>query len=77
MKTRENWSATRYYARRLVETFTRTLRGGSGMQKLMTLAKVLYLVTCGLFPLIGRAHSSEFHLNLIPVGQTLDIAAQC
>jgi hypothetical protein len=47
------------------------------MQKLMTLAKVIYLVTCGLFPLIGRAHSSEFHLNLIPAGQTLHIAPQC
>ena len=77
MKTRESWSATRYYARRLVETFTRTLRGGSGMQKLMALAKVFYLVTCGLFPLIGLAHSSELHLNLIPAGQALDIASQC
>lgn len=42
----------------------------------MTLAKVLYLVTCGVFPLIGRAHSSEFHLNLIPTRQALDMAAR-
>ena len=28
-------------------------------------------------PLAGLAHSSEFHLNLIPARQTLEIAPQC
>ena len=47
------------------------------MQKLMTLPKAFYLFTSGLLPLIGLAHSSEFHLNLIPARQTLEIAPQC
>lgn len=42
----------------------------------MILAKVFYLVTYGLFPLIGLAHSSELHLNLIPTRQALDMAAR-
>jgi hypothetical protein len=47
------------------------------MRKLMTLPKALYLLTSGLLPLIGLAHSNEFHLNLIPARQTLEIAPQC
>ena len=47
------------------------------MQKLMILAKIFYLVAYGLLPLIGLAHSSELHFNLIPASQTLDIASQC
>jgi hypothetical protein len=43
----------------------------------MTLPKAFYLLTYGLLPLIGLAHSSEFHLNLIPARQTLLIAPQC
>ena len=47
------------------------------MQKLMTLPKAFYLFTSGFLPLAGLAHSSEFHLNLIPARQTLEIAPQC
>jgi hypothetical protein len=47
------------------------------MQKLMTLPKAFYLLTSGLMPLVGLAHSSEFHLNLISARQTLEIAPQC
>ena len=43
----------------------------------MTLPKAFYLFTSGLLPLIGLAHSSEFHLSLLPTGQTLEIAPQC
>ena len=47
------------------------------MQKLMTLPKAFYLFASGLLPLIGLAHSNEFHLNLISARQTLEIAPQC
>jgi hypothetical protein len=43
----------------------------------MTLMKAFYLITIGLLPLVGLAHTSEFHLNLIPTMQTLNIAPQC
>ena len=43
----------------------------------MTLTKAFFLFTYGLLPLAGLAHSGEFHLNLIPARQTLEIAPQC
>ena len=39
--------------------------------------KVIYLFKLGLMPLVGLAHSSEFHLSLVPTRQTLEIASQC
>ena len=43
----------------------------------MNLTKVFYLFKLGLMPLVGLAHSSEFHLNLIPTEQTLEIVSLC
>ena len=43
----------------------------------MNLTKVFYLFKLGLLPLVGLAHSSEFHLNLIPTEQTLEIVSLC
>ena len=43
----------------------------------MNHTKVVYLFKLGIMPLVGLAHSNEFHLNLIPTRQTLEIAPLC
>jgi len=47
------------------------------MQSSSTLPKPFPLLVWGLIPLLGLAHSGEFHSDLVPAGQTLSVAPEC